>query len=66
MASRTHQDRHNGRPVHARWCSDDPLVGGWVPRRTGGGAGMADVLYVVLLIGIFVVLAGMLRGLERL
>jgi hypothetical protein len=41
-------------------------VGGWVPRRTGGGAGMADVLYVVLLIGIFVVLAGMLRGLERL
>jgi uncharacterized membrane protein YtjA (UPF0391 family) len=34
--------------------------------ETGGGAGMADVLYVVLLIGIFVVLAGVLRGLERL
>jgi len=27
---------------------------------------MADVLYVVLLIGIFVVLVGALRGLERL
>jgi hypothetical protein len=66
MASRTHQDRHNGSSVQARWCSDNPLVGGRVPRGTGGGAGMADVLYVVLLIGIFVVLAGMLRGLERL
>jgi len=27
---------------------------------------MADVFYVLLLIGIFVVLAGVLRGLERL
>jgi len=27
---------------------------------------MSDVLYVVLLIGIFVVLVGALRGLERL
>jgi hypothetical protein len=35
-------------------------------RESGGGAGMADVLYAVLLIGIFVVLAGVLRGLERL
>jgi hypothetical protein len=41
-------------------------VGGWVPRKIGGGAGMADVLYVVLLIGIFALLAGLLRGLERL
>jgi hypothetical protein len=52
--------------VHARWRNDNPFVGGWVPRGTGGGAGMADVLYVLLLIGIFVVLAGVLRGLERL
>jgi hypothetical protein len=40
----------------------------WVvdPRGTGGDTDMADVAYVVLLIGVFVVLAGVLRGLERL
>ena len=64
--SRTHQDRHNGSSLHARWCSDNALMGGGVSRGTGGGAGMADVFYVLLLIGIFVVLAGALRGLERL
>jgi hypothetical protein len=34
--------------------------------REGGGAPMADVLYVALLIGVFLVLALTLRGLERL
>jgi hypothetical protein len=37
-----------------------------VPARNGGIALMADVLYLVLLIGIFGVLALTLRGLERL
>ncbi|TVT14943.1 hypothetical protein FNH05_37135 [Amycolatopsis rhizosphaerae] len=34
--------------------------------ENGGGASMPDVLYVVLLIGLFGVLALILRGLERL
>jgi hypothetical protein len=54
--------RHN---MQARAVTTPLWVVG-VPRGTGGSAGMADVLYVVLLIGIFVVLAGVLRGLERL
>ena len=65
MASRARQDGHGGSSQRARWGSDDPLVGGWALQGSGGAV-VVDVLYVALLIGIFVVLAGVLRGLERL
>jgi hypothetical protein len=41
-------------------------IGAATRQEDGGGAHMADVLFVVLLIGIFGVLALALRGLARL
>jgi len=38
---------------------------GW-PDNRGGGTQMADVAYAALTIGIFLLLALMLRGLEKL
>lgn len=54
-----------GRPVRGCTLSAVP-VAGVRSGSEGGGAPMADVLYTALLVGVFLVLALTLRGLERL